>query len=94
MTRDDDGRLTRYRRSNNGDGGVEKFVELSQQRPKLVTKFARIISFERQTVVLPCEILNLPVDMHVCVSFYSLFYLLNCEKQQQKVLDTLGFLIF
>jgi hypothetical protein len=33
--------------------------------PNIVTKFQHITGIEHDTVVLPCEIVNLPSDMHV-----------------------------
>lgn len=33
--------------------------------PTILTKFTRVTAFERQTIILPCVILNLPNDMHV-----------------------------
>lgn len=33
--------------------------------PVILTKFTRVTAFERSTIILPCVILNLPLDMHV-----------------------------
>jgi hypothetical protein len=33
--------------------------------PKILTKSLYVTSYEHHTVTIPCEILNLPVDMHV-----------------------------
>jgi hypothetical protein len=37
----------------------------SPDSPRILTKFVYVTSYEFHTVTLPCEILNLPYDMHV-----------------------------
>lgn len=51
-----------YSKRNNNDDEVFK---LKKNGPIILTKYAYIVSYEHYTVVLPCDILNLPNDMHV-----------------------------
>lgn len=40
-------------------------VTHSPDSPRILTKYVYITSYEHHTVILPCEIMNLPSDMHV-----------------------------
>lgn len=39
--------------------------QISSDEPKLITKAVHITSYEDQTVILPCQVLNLPAHMHI-----------------------------
>ena len=45
--------------------------------PVILTKFTRVTAFERSTIILPCVILNLPVDMHVWKKI--IFYIVKID---------------
>ena len=42
-----------------------KLSDEAKNGPTILTKYAYIVSYEHYTVVLPCDVANLPNDMHV-----------------------------
>jgi hypothetical protein len=59
-----------FSKRNNDDDEVFK---LKKNGPLILTKYAYIVSYEHYTVVLPCDILNLPNDMHVNIDLNFVF---------------------
>jgi len=42
---------------------------VNQHQPRILTKHVHLTSYEHHTVVLPCEVINLPNDMHIIWQF-------------------------